>query len=161
MRPPYRLGLRALAWTCPSCGVLRTCPDGLLRVGTGRLPRCRCDYLRNLPRVRRNRRARWDADAGYRLAEQRRLNRRSWVNYQAPSLESATRSGVQWTGPEMELLARRDLTARQIAGMLGRTYYAVANARWRLQRDPRAQMLAGLTVEQSVESGFPSRGSLQ
>lgn len=41
----------------------------------------------------------------------------------------APRKGQEWTGPEIEILSREDLTAKQIAQMTGRTYFAVVQAR--------------------------------
>lgn len=48
---------------------------------------------------------------------------------QAESLKSAMRNGARWTGPEMELVAREDLTVTQVAAMTRRTYNAVSNVR--------------------------------
>jgi len=62
---------------------------------------------------------------------------------QARTLEGARRYRYAWTGPELEIAARDDLTIKQIALMLGRTYNAVRWARQCLERDPRKQFLAG------------------
>lgn len=48
------------------------------------------------------------------------------------TIPSARRSAesLQWTGPELELVATRDdLTVSELASMLGRTYYAVTRKR--------------------------------
>lgn len=63
---------------------------------------------------------------------------------QRATLNRAHRRGQQWTGPEMELLARQDITARQIAEMLGRTYASVSTMRWRLNREPMLDHVAGI-----------------
>lgn len=60
----------------------------------------------------------------------------------------AGRHGYQWTGPDLEVALRGDLTARQAADMLGRTMRAVMNIRFKHKRDVRLQNLAGVrTVE--------------
>ena len=59
----------------------------------------------------------------------------SWVTrVQAETRAQATRSGRRWTTPELDLLSRRDLTAKQVAIMTGRTWRAVALAKSRLAR---------------------------
>lgn len=45
------------------------------------------------------------------------------------TIENATRSGYVWTGPEIELLDREDLTILEMAIILKRTYSAVSTAR--------------------------------
>lgn len=57
---------------------------------------------------------------------------------------TATHHRQQWTGPELEIAARADLTLREVAHMLGRTIAAVAYARRGLREDPRKMNLAGL-----------------
>lgn len=51
----------------------------------------------------------------------------------------ATRRGYGWTGPELELAARADLSATTVAAMIGRTVHAVKHARRGLRVDPRKQ----------------------
>lgn len=60
------------------------------------------------------------------------------------TLENATRHRYPWTGPELEIAARKDLTDMEVAQLLGRSRYAVQNARARLERDPRYRDLAGV-----------------
>ncbi len=65
-------------------------------------------------------------------------------------LNDRTRDGAhkhyaEWTGPELELAARSDLSASQVAGMIGRSMYAVKHKRRQLLVDPRAEALAGIT----------------
>lgn len=51
----------------------------------------------------------------------------------------------QWTGPELELASREDLSASQVASKLGRTLYAVKHMRRKLRDDPRKVLLAGVS----------------
>lgn len=74
----------------------------------------------------------------------RECRKRKYLALQEASRSGATRHGAEWTGPELEILARRDLTARQIATMLGRTLGAVNAARSKLNREPRERWLAGV-----------------
>lgn len=53
------------------------------------------------------------------------------------SRRAATKSGQQWTGPEMEIVMRDDLTAAQAAEMLGRSIRAVENRRHLCRTDPK------------------------
>ncbi len=61
-----------------------------------------------------------------------------WAKGQAETLEQATRRGQPWTGPEMDIAARADLTAREAALMIGRTAGSVQQMRNRLRRDDDA-----------------------
>ena len=68
------------------------------------------------------------------------------------SLESAHHHFYRWTGPELEIIARHDLTARQCAEMLGRTFAAVQNQRSRLNHaDPKRVILLGAPSRTSVK----------
>lgn len=58
----------------------------------------------------------------------------------------------RWTGPELELAARADLTALQVANAIGRTVNAVRGARRQLRIDPRKINLAGIHRERSEKS---------
>ena len=49
-----------------------------------------------------------------------------------------------WTGPELEVASRDDLTAEQIALMLGRTYAAVGTPACVSAAIPARRFLAGL-----------------
>ena len=70
--------------------------------------------------------------------------RKTW---QSETNDGAWRRGEVWTGPELELAARTDLTIREIALMIGRTWAAVRWARKSLQVDPRKAHLAGLPTD--------------
>jgi len=79
------------------------------------------------------------AEAGYQWW-QRRLKP---VN---DSLRSeAHRHGQEWTGPELEIALRKDLSAQQAAILLGRTLSAVNAARYRTKHFPREIQLAGVS----------------
>lgn len=65
------------------------------------------------------------------------------ASIQAQTMERADRRGREWSGPELELAARDDLTAKEVALILHRTAYAVKTMRHRLRSvDPRDRMLA-------------------
>lgn len=49
-----------------------------------------------------------------------------------------------WTGPELEVACRDDLTNREVAAMLGRTIRAVESIRRRIKVEPKIQQLAGV-----------------
>jgi hypothetical protein len=72
-----------------------------------------------------------------------KVRRRMAQDY-AVTRDSARHHYEMWTGPQLEIAAREDLTARQVAVMTGRTLYAVYSARHRLREDPRIISLAGL-----------------
>lgn len=60
------------------------------------------------------------------------------------SRESARRNYYIWTGPELEIVSRTDLTASAAAKILGRTIAAVNNQRRLLRRgDPKKTNLLG------------------
>jgi hypothetical protein len=63
--------------------------------------------------------------------------------YQDASSDKATRHRAEWTGPELEIAARTDLSNREVAAMLGRTFFAVNAKRKQLRSEPRDQWLAG------------------
>lgn len=63
---------------------------------------------------------------------------------QAVSLQSARRRGFVWTGPDMELVMRDDLTLAELASMLGRTYASVAAMRTKVRHDPKCAKVAGV-----------------
>lgn len=84
---------------------------------------CRCDPCVSVAAQKRNRQA-------------KRAN--------SETLETATNHYKQWTGPELEIAARADLTARQVAVMLGRTLKSVKGIRVKLRDDPRYRDTAGV-----------------
>lgn len=52
--------------------------------------------------------------------------------------------GKHWTGAELEIAARADLTTLEVARMLGRTFSGVKGMRAKLLRDPRKHDSAGV-----------------
>ena len=76
------------------------------------------EYLRSLEKMS-------DTDRVRMLEESRTLT----AKRQARTAKDAKSTGKRWTGAEVELALREDLTIEQIAGMLGRTYAAVSNVR--------------------------------
>jgi len=74
----------------------------------------------------------------------------------------AGRHHYQWTGPELEVASREDLTMAEIATLLGRTIYAVRHKRRALRIDPRAINLAGIPTDSpgtGVQVQVTERGS--
>lgn len=63
---------------------------------------------------------------------------------QSQSLEHAHNRYKEWTGPELEVLLRPDLTATEVALTLNRTLSAVYTMRQACKRDPRKKALAGV-----------------
>jgi hypothetical protein len=74
-------------------------------------------------------------------------NAAQFRNSNAASLPGAKKRGQEWTGPELEIAARKELTAKQVAEMLGRTVSGVRNVRTRLNKEPELRRLAGLASE--------------
>jgi len=104
-------------------------------------PRCKLcgDPCR---RARRSRlRAEWQSTLprGYRNSDLQEAAKRQHDR----SLDRARNHGNNWTGPELELVARGDLTTEELTIALGRTSYAIHSARRLLRVDPRKQALAG------------------
>lgn len=62
---------------------------------------------------------------------------RSGKKINAESLATAYRNGQEWTGPEIEMVMRADLTAREVAPLIGRTVAAVKLMRHHCRVDPR------------------------
>jgi hypothetical protein len=63
------------------------------------------------------------------------VDRTAKARRQAETLEKAGRHYYRWTGDELELADRDDLTIKEIALMIGRSYAAVKNMRQKL-KDP-------------------------
>lgn len=83
----------------------------------------------------------------YQMRNRDKVNSKHLERYnssQAETLEKARRRGQQWTGAELEIAARPDLTAKEVALMLGRTFAAVEKMRRKLQADPKTINLAGI-----------------
>lgn len=143
LHPPRTLPYRAVALSCPDCGLLRTTPFHLLRLDSGPMPKC---PVCSVNRAVRYRRVRMKRDEVYRRKNIQRADRnKKRVNDKLR--DTASRHGQQWTGPELEIATRRDLSAAQVAKMLGRTLYGVKHQRSLLaQNNPVKTWLAGVAV---------------
>jgi hypothetical protein len=83
----------------------------------------------------------------YRKRNPEKVNRRTrqgYVKKQNSTLEKATRHYYRWTGPELELASREDLSAKDVALMIGRSYAAVLSMRRKLHADPTTISRAGI-----------------
>lgn len=111
---------------------------------------CRCADCKE---AKRTYTSRWlDAHPG-KAAEYRRRSltperARQYRRAQKTRLDAiadrATRRGYEWTGPELEIASRADLSHSEVALMLKRTYAGVVEKRKQLRVDPRAAALAGI-----------------
>jgi len=109
-----------------------------------RCEKCRaCSYayeLANRGQIN-TRTRRWAHANRPRVNETQRKSKKKMVD----KLSDAARSrGNVWTGPELEIVARTDLSVSQQAAMLGRTYYGVMNMRRQLRVNPKVIDLAGV-----------------
>lgn len=126
---PYRVAGRTLvARTCDTCGEMRDASS--FERGTG-------GWRHTCRKCRGN----LDVD---QLDRNRISNRHTTARSQNRTLDQAQRRGYQWTGPELEVVLRQDLTAEVAARMLGRTLYAVRGARAKARHDPKWVQLVGL-----------------
>lgn len=105
---------------------------------------CRCEVCRAASRdeSRRRREAGTHGNSGP-VSAARAL--RSYHKTQADTLPAARRHGYRWTGPELELLSRDDLTLKQKSVMLGRTFSATRTMWARLKVDTKVILLAGVS----------------
>lgn len=121
-----------LAKTCTTCGVLRLANEyGLTGHSRSPDPKCKgchAEAVRGSEKWRK------------RYSSIQRLDRQR----QASTIAGASRRGQQWTGPELEIALREDLTSVVAAKMLGRTKYAVETMRRRHRREPMIQRVAGI-----------------
>jgi hypothetical protein len=120
---------------------------------------CRCELCRDLPSrsVKDDTphgTSRWRFGCRCKVCTEEHSAIRNTSNHkiQRRTEETASRRGYEWTGPELEIAARPDLTAQQVALMLGRTLRGVRRMRDRLRNDPKIRHLAGVT--------YPSIGAL-
>ncbi len=125
---------------------------------------CRCDQCRKWQRERnqryraRNREKANEQSRRWRVTHPKEhqallLRQRKKVNDKLR--ETAERHHQEWTGVELEIASRPDLTARQVAEILHRTLSAVSNMRRRLASDldPRDRMLADGPAPPTSRSG--------
>lgn len=113
-----------------------TAPDRRRRCLTCLSERQRKYVESHSDRVSAARHRRWERERVRVLPESRARNDRS--------RESARRHGLMWTGPELEVASREDLSAAQVAAMLGRTLRAVQTMRERMRKEPTLQQLASV-----------------
>lgn len=135
LSPPTTLPFRFLARTCRRCGDLVTTPPHLIRKDRGRiLPCTRCRVRENAAKEAR---IQANALAKPREAERQRTKAlRQFHEKQAETLPGARKRGQEWTGIELEMALRTDVTVRELAERLGRTFSAVASARHKARHDP-------------------------
>lgn len=89
-----------------------------------------------------NRRERYLA----RADDERQQSKAYYHQSNRKSLQGANNYGKEWTGPELELVVREDLTLNQIAEMLGRSFSSVCAARHKSKHDPKFIELLGATA---------------
>jgi len=68
--------------------------------------------------------------------EVRELSVRSYKAAQAETREEASHRWKPWEADELEIITRTDLSIKEAALMLGRTYASVAQMKSRLHRPP-------------------------
>lgn len=125
----FHQGVVLVAATCATCGEFKQGANfGVIR-GIPRTSACfACKAVKN---PKDPRRAVLDMER-YRAREQEKTT------------PKARNHGKQWTGPELEIASRPELTATQAAKMLGRTHVAVRAARQKLRREPKWARVAGI-----------------
>ena len=69
--------------------------------------------------------------------------RRSVVRIQGETATAARNNRKEWTGPELELLTRTDLSHREMALALGRSLHSVRHMLRKIRSQPREQRMAG------------------
>lgn len=75
---------------------------------------------------------------------------RKAADAQQASLQGAVRHYYQWTGAELEVAARRELTAGRVAEITGRTIAAVRSKRKQLYKEPKWQKVIGMKPDGTV-----------
>lgn len=60
------------------------------------------------------------------------------------TVDGARNSGKQWTGADLEIALREDLSVTELALLLGRTYASVDMARVKSRNDPKWVQAVGL-----------------
>jgi hypothetical protein len=136
LHPPISLPFRHIAKTCTGCGELRTTPDHLIRKDSGPYPRCSTCGTRRALSYKRTRSAIDDEYKRKVEAQARAATMRTIGRLQSETLPNASQHHKEWTGPDLEMVLRQDLTVREIALRLGRTFAATAMARHRARHDP-------------------------
>lgn len=83
-----------------------------------------------------------DTRREYDLSHRTRINQKRRLRNDK-SLEYAFNHNKQWTGPEMEIAERPDMTDIQVGAMLGRSQMAVAMIRHRIRNEPKYRQING------------------
>lgn len=126
----FHAGIILVAATCASCGELLAADR--FRIAGG-VPETAACYS-----------CRWQQESRNPVRDVRNM-RRHRERRQSETRPKARRSGQPWNGAELEIVLREDLTAREAAAMLGRTFVAVNSARQRARQDPQWIALAGMS----------------
>jgi hypothetical protein len=126
-----------IAKTCPQCGAFLPASAFEVKRDGGRrhiCAPCQSDVFLERYRADEQFRAQTNANA-----------LRHHAKSQISTIDRAHHAGMEWTGPELEIVMREDLTRPQKAEMLGRTHYAISQMIWKIQSgDPKKVRLAGL-----------------
>jgi len=140
VQPPHSSPFHMLGRTCPACGRWIPTPAARLRKAEHRtLPECRhCKTQRTV----RSNRERY-AGSAERRKKHAAQSMKALVKRQAKLSDQAVNARKMWTGPELEIAAREDLTTSQVAAMLGRSWHAVDKMRGKIRTDPRKARMAG------------------
>lgn len=155
LHPPTSLPFRALAKSCPECGDLVTTPDEWLRRSVGRNPTCGpCAVVR----TRAHKLS--DPQAAAKAAEHERRSADIRAARALIAERGAPRHGYQWTGPDLEIAARPDLSLARAALMLGRTEAAVQAARQRIREEPKWAQVVGLGRVHPLAGVTQSQGAV-
>lgn len=135
--PKFHEDWQLIGKTCLTCfQFLPRDSFGMQSNGTSRMSycrRCKADQIK----------ARREADPIGTSEESRRSDRLR----QAKSLPKATNYGKEWTGVELELISRQELSSTQLADMLGRTVYAIRSQRFLLRKNKLKSEVAGVTTK--------------
>ena len=135
--PKFHSDSHLLGKSCLSC--LQFLPRdafGMQTSGTSRESNCRqCkrDFLRS----------RREADPARTSAESHARERA----IQAQKKIEARNHNKEWTGPELELISRKDLSSGQLATMLGRSLYAIKSQRFLLNKNDLKYEVAGVPIK--------------
>lgn len=97
------------------------------------------NYVKDAERIRAAKKRNYDQNPEPRRRAAESIRHKA----QGATVSAADRSGQQWTGPELELLSRDDLSVHEIARTIRRTFYAVRQMKTRLHIEPKLQNLAG------------------
>lgn len=103
---------------------------------------CRCEVC--VAAIRHTKKAWKERNPEVTRLERRKAHDKTVSEWQRATSALAVRHRYVWTGPELDLLLREDLTAREIALRLGRSWHAVATMRGRVRSEPKLRRVVGL-----------------